>query len=76
MTDTSQRTVSFTVSGLDGSRESVDLSNTMTALSGVTHVSVDLGEHSISVSYDPEYANPAIIKNNLQGAGYRVTDAT
>lgn len=64
-------TVRFQVPGLD-SGEGIDLSNTLTALSGVGSVDVDWGKGSVGVEYDPAYANPGIIRSHMVGAGYRV----
>ncbi len=66
-------TMEFVVPDLNDA-EVVDLSNTLTALNGVGHVGVDARASMVTVDYDPDYANPNIIKGNIVGAGYRVKE--
>jgi copper chaperone CopZ len=63
------QTISFEVPDLDQC-EVVDLSNALTALSGVAHV--DIEGRTVRVEYDDEYSHPALIRSNIEGAGYPV----
>ena len=64
-------TISFDIPDLDD-HEVIDLSNALTALSGVAGVDVNTSRHTVRVEYDSSYAHPALIRANIVGAGYRV----
>ena len=65
------QTVQYVVSGL-GTAHRADLANALISLSGVAHVDLDSHPHTVTVEFDPEYSNPAIIKGSIVGAGYPV----
>lgn len=65
-----EQTVRFEVHGVGSERDAADLSNTLTALSGVAHVAVS-GE-AVTVTYDQDYVNPTLIRRSAEAAGYPI----
>lgn len=65
------QTISFEIPDLNH-HEVIDLSNALTALSGVASVDVDATKHTVRVEFDDSYAHPTLIRSNIVGAGYRV----
>lgn len=58
----------------DGSSVS-DIGATITGISGVVGVTVDVATKTVSVAYDPGFVHPSLIENSLVGAGYPVERA-
>lgn len=70
--ETQEQTVTFVVPGIASDRNAMDLANTLTSLNGVAHVAMDRAARSVSVRFDPDYANREIVEGTIEGSGYRV----
>lgn len=49
-----------------------DLRITVTGISGVARIALDLTKGALSVEYDPNFVRPLLVKRTIEGAGYEV----
>lgn len=67
-------TIRLTVPALDTVNATVDLGATLLGLSGVEHVDLDDNAHTVSVEYDPAFADDETISRVIVGSGYPCKD--
>lgn len=63
-------TIRFTVPSLDTDNETVDLGSSLLGLSGVEHVDMDDGAHTVTVLYDPDFADRETLSQIITHSGY------
>lgn len=69
-------TLLITVPSLNSANRVVDLGAALLGLSGVEHVDMDDTKHTVSVVYDPAFADRETISQIIIGAGYPSRDRT
>lgn len=65
-------TVRYTVQGLADDAASTDLINTITPLNGVASIEADTSSRTLTVEYDPHYADPDGITSAIVNSGYPI----
>lgn len=62
--------IRFTVPSLDSANEIADLEASLIGLSGVERVDMDEGGHTVSVLYDPDFADRETLSQIITHSGY------
>ncbi|GAC1445628.1 MAG: hypothetical protein NVSMB52_07420 [Chloroflexota bacterium] len=68
----SVESVTFSVQSLDDERGAMDLSNAINAVSGVARITVDLAGHTVSITFDADYADRESLRRYIQQTGYPI----
>jgi copper chaperone CopZ len=63
-------TTNFNIKGLSDNKSVSKLKNSVSSLSGVTNVDVDLPGSKVLVTFDPTIVDITAIKNSITGSGF------
>jgi hypothetical protein len=69
-----ERQAEFDIPSLKHERQGLDLCNSLTAITGVSHIDFDEDQHKIWVRYDPDLVSPVMLANSIKGTGYPLAD--
>ena len=63
-------TTNFNVKGLNDNKSASKLKNSVSSLSGVSNVAVDLDISKLIVTFDPAVTDISTIKSTISGSGF------
>ena len=63
-------TTNFNVKGLNDNKTASKLKNSVSSLSGVSNVAVDLDVSKLIVTFDPTITDISAIKSTISGSGF------
>jgi copper chaperone CopZ len=63
-------TICFSVPSIDTGNETADLGSSLIGLSGVERVDMDNGAHTVTVLYDPDFADRETLSQIITHSGY------